>query len=100
MIIDHASKHRSDFVRSFYELFEVRFRHIATVACKVQPGPSFSIFAVSVRQFTHEMRVVPTFRPRLSQVRTHGPGRAAYLVGQRILFLLWKAFARVEYLHR
>src|SRR5678816_991030 len=99
-IIDHAPKHRSDFVRSLYELSVVRFRHIATVTGKVQPGLSFSIFAVSIRQFTHKMRLVPTFGPRLSQVRTHGPRRAAYLVGQRILLLPRKVFARVEYLHR
>src|SRR5882762_5298569 len=73
-IIDHASEHRSDFLTLFNEESMIFFGHVSAVTSEVEPGISFAILSICIRQLAYKMCFVPALRPRLSQVRTHGSG--------------------------
>ena len=78
----------------------IRFRQILAVGGEIEPGFSFAVFTICVRQLTYKMRFISPLRPCLSNICTNRPRGTPNLIRKRILLFRGKSLTRLENLHR
>ncbi len=71
-VVEHAAEHFADFGTERGQFSVLLGSDVTAISGKIERGIGLAVFAVAIRKFADEMRLIAAFRPRLAKIETDG----------------------------